>query len=81
MESFALERPPACPRFPKVLMFQLKPKCKIYLKYCKNALVFSPLLAVAHGIYILSADTLIAEALNAYEIGEVSQKALYHSSR
>lgn len=40
--------------------------------------MFSSLLAVAHGIYILSAETLIAEALNAYEIGEVSQKAQYH---
>lgn len=47
-------------------------KLKEYFSRVVAGFVFRGL---AHGIYVISADTLIEEALKAYQRGEVSQKS------
>lgn len=75
MASFAPGRPPAWPRFPKVVQFQFEQTCTRNLKHYLNRFVAGFVFcAIAHGIYVISADTLIEEALKAYQSGEVSQK-------
>ncbi|XP_051279431.1 sperm flagellar protein 2 isoform X2 [Dicentrarchus labrax] len=56
---------PSSPSFP---LFTLK-AC-VLGKFCSGKTTCLARIAEAHGIYVLSADTLIEEALNAYQNGE-----------
>lgn len=82
MASFVLGRPPAWPKFPMVVQFQFEQKCTRKLKHYLNRFVAGFVFcAIAHGIYVISADTLIEEALKAYQSGEVSQKSTMLTSQ
>ncbi|TWW60641.1 Sperm flagellar protein 2 [Takifugu flavidus] len=65
-------QPKVAPSSPPLPPFKLK-AC-VLGKFCSGKTTCLSKISKAHGIYILSADTLIAEALNAYEIGEVTEQ-------
>ncbi|XP_035847372.1 sperm flagellar protein 2 isoform X6 [Sander lucioperca] len=56
---------PSLPSFPHFTI-----KACVLGKFCSGKTTCLAKLAKAHGIYVLSADTLIEEALNAYQNGE-----------
>uniref|UniRef100_A0A674MJM5 Sperm flagellar 2 n=1 Tax=Takifugu rubripes TaxID=31033 RepID=A0A674MJM5_TAKRU len=66
-------QPKVAPSSPPLPPFKLK-AC-VLGKFCSGKTTCLSKISKAHGIYILSADTLIAEALNAYEIGEISKES------
>uniref|UniRef100_A0A8C4NY60 Calponin-homology (CH) domain-containing protein n=1 Tax=Dicentrarchus labrax TaxID=13489 RepID=A0A8C4NY60_DICLA len=65
---------PSSPSFP---LFTLK-AC-VLGKFCSGKTTCLARIAEAHGIYVLSADTLIEEALNAYQNGEEVSQIQYAS--
>ncbi|XP_038559482.1 LOW QUALITY PROTEIN: sperm flagellar protein 2 [Micropterus salmoides] len=56
---------PSSPSFPHFTL-----KACVLGKFCSGKTTCLSKIAEAHGIYVLSADKLIQEALNAYQIGE-----------